>query len=462
MAARRTSIHGEWSSRLAFILAATGSAVGLGNIWRFPYVTGENGGGAFVVIYLVCVVLIGLPIMMSEIMIGRRGRQSPINTMRTLAREEGCSPAWQFLGWMGMAAGFMILSFYSVVAGWTLAYVFRTGTGVFNGATAEGVGSIFNDFIADPERLLAWHTIFIVMTIIVVSRGVKSGLEKAVRFLMPALFVLLVILVGYSMNTGSFAESLDYLFEPDFSRIDAKVILSAMGQAFFSLSLGMGAIMIYGSYLSHTASITRTATVVALMDTLVAVLAGLAIFPLVFAYGLEPQGGPGLIFKTLPIAFGQMPGGELFGSLFFVLLVFAAWTSAISLLEPAVTWLVENRGMNRVKASAWTGIAAWVLGVGSLFSLNIWSDYKLFDKTFFDLIEYLTANVMLPLGGLLIAIFAVWKMSREASRGELGLSDGVGYATWRFLVRYITPVAIGLVFLNVTGILSLITDALNI
>lgn len=462
MAARRTSIHGEWSSRLAFILAATGSAVGLGNIWRFPYVTGENGGGAFVIVYLVCVVLIGLPIMMSEILIGRRGRQSPINTMRTLAQEEGCNPAWQYLGWMGMAAGFMILSFYSVVAGWTLAYVFRTGSGVFSGATAEGVSSIFNEFVADPERLLAWHTIFIVMTIIVVSRGVKSGLEKAVRFLMPALFVLLVVMVGYSMNTDGYSAALDYLFEPDFSKIDAKVILSAMGQAFFSLSLGMGAIMIYGSYLSHTASIARTAAVVAFMDTLVAVLAGLAIFPLVFAYQLEPQGGPGLIFKTLPIAFGQMPGGELFGSLFFVLLVFAAWTSSISLLEPAVTWLVENRGMNRVKASAWTGIAAWVLGVGSLFSLNIWSGYKLFDKTFFDLIEYLTANVMLPLGGLLIAIFAVWKMSREASRGELGMSDGIGYAIWRFLVKYITPVAIGLVFLNVTGILSMITDALNL
>lgn len=462
MAARRTSIHGEWSSRLAFILAATGSAVGLGNIWRFPYITGENGGGAFVVIYLICVLLIGLPIMMSEILLGRRGRQSPINTMRTLAQEEGCTPAWQYLGWMGMAAGFMILSFYSVVAGWTLAYIFRTGSGVFNGATAEGIASIFNEFVADPERLLAWHTIFIVMTIIVVSRGVKSGLEKAVRFLMPALFVLLVVMVGYSMNTGSFAEALDYLFEPDFSKINAKVILNAMGQAFFSLSLGMGAIMIYGSYLSHTASITRTTAVVVLMDTLVALLAGLAIFPLVFTYQLEPQGGPGLIFKTLPIAFGQMPGGELFGSLFFVLLVFAAWTSAISLLEPAVTWLVENQGMNRVKASAWSGIAAWVLGVGSLFSLNIWSDYKLFDKTFFELIEYLTANVMLPLGGLLIAIFAVWKMSREASRGELGLRDGVGYAIWRFLVKYITPVAIGLVFLNVTGILSLITDALNL
>ena len=461
MPARRTSIHGEWSSRFAFILAATGSAVGLGNIWRFPYLTGESGGGAFVMIYLVCVAGIGIPVMMAEILLGRRGRQSPLNTMRTLAQEEGCSPAWQYLGWMGMAGGFMILSFYSVVAGWTLAYIFRTGSGIFTGATAEGVVSIFNALIADPERLLAWHTIFIVMTIIVVSRGVKSGLEQAVRFLMPALFVLLVVMVGYAMNTGSFDKALDYLFKADFSKITHEVVLSAMGQAFFSLSLGMGAIMIYGSYLSHTASITRTTIVVALMDTLVAILAGLAIFPLVFFYDLEPQGGPGLIFKTLPIAFGQMPGGAWFGALFFILLVFAAWTSAISLLEPVVTWLVENRGMNRVKAAAWAGIAAWLLGIGSLFSLNIWGDYTLFDKTFFDLIEYLTANVMLPLGGLLIAVFAAWKMARETSRGELGLSDGFGYALWRFLVRYITPVAVGLVFLNVTGILPVILDAIG-
>ena len=234
MPARRTSIHGEWSSRLAFILAATGSAVGLGNIWRFPYLTGESGGGAFVVIYLACVALIGIPVMMAEILLGRRGRQSPLNTMRTLAQEEGCSPTWQYLGWMGMAGGFMILSFYSVVAGWTLAYIFRTGSGVFTGATAEGVISIFNNFIADPERLLAWHTIFIVMTIIVVSRGVKSGLEQAVRFLMPALFVLLVVMVGYAMNTGSFAEALDYLFKPDFSKITRDVVLSAMGQAFLT------------------------------------------------------------------------------------------------------------------------------------------------------------------------------------------------------------------------------------
>jgi NSS family neurotransmitter:Na+ symporter len=358
---------------------------------------------------------------------------------------------------MGMTAGFLILSFYSVVAGWTLAYVFRTASGVFTGATSDGVQSIFNGLIADPERLLAWHTLFMVMTTVVVSRGVKSGLEQAVRFLMPALFLLLLLMVGYAMNTGAYDQAIDYLFKPDFTKLTGKVVLSAMGQAFFSLSLGMGAIMIYGSYLSHNASITRMTFIIALMDTSVALLAGLAIFPLVFAYGLQPQGGPGLIFMTLPIAFGQMPGGAVFGSAFFLLLVFAAWTSSISLMEPIVTWLVENKRITRVKASTFAGGAIWLFGIGSLLSFNLWSEYKLFNKTFFDLADYVTSNIMLPLGGLLIAVFAVWKMSADSSRSELGLSEGIGYRLWRFLVRYLAPVAIILVLLQVTGILTWIT-----
>ena len=457
MTTRRTSIHGEWSSRLAFVLAATGSAVGLGNIWRFPYLTGENGGGAFVLIYIACVILIGVPIMMAEILLGRRGRQSPINTMRTLAQEEGRSPAWQTLGWLGMTAGFLILSFYSVVGGWTLAYVLRIASGMFDGATADGVLAIFNGFVADPERLLAWHTVFMVMTTVVVARGVKSGLEQAVRFMMPALFVLLVAMVGYAMNTGAYDQAVAYLFTPDFSKVSWGVVLSAMGQAFFSLSLGMGAIMIYGSYLSHTASIPRMSFIIAGLDTTVALLAGLAIFPLVFAYGLQPQGGPGLIFMTLPIAFGQMPGGALFGTAFFVLLMFAAWTSAISLLEPIVAWLVENKGVNRVTAATGAGVAVWLFGAGSVLSFNLWSEYKFLGKTFFDLADYLTSNVMLPIGGLLIAVFSVWMMSPESSRSELGLRDGIAYRTWRFLVRYLAPIAILLVFLQVTGLLSAFT-----
>jgi NSS family neurotransmitter:Na+ symporter len=461
MTTERVSIHGQWSSRLAFILAATGSAVGLGNIWKFPYITGENGGGAFVLVYLICIAVIGIPIMMAEVMLGRRGRQSPINTMRTLAREENASRHWKWLGWAGMLGGFLILSYYSVIAGWALAYVFRVGSGVFTGLTPDGVQSIFGSLVGDPERLLAWHTIFMVMTMFVVARGVSHGLEKAVRLLMPALFVLLLILVGYAWNSGGFHQGLEFLFKPDFHRLTGNGVLIAMGHAFFTLSLGMGAIMVYGSYLPDSASIAKTSIAVSLMDTLVAILAGLAIFPIVFANGLEPGVGPGLIFQTLPIAFGHMDYGAFFGMLFFILLVFAAWTSAISLIEPAVAWLVENRRMSRVYASMTAGLATWAFGLLTVMSFNRWSDIKLLanvdvfrDSTIFDLLDYLTANIMLPLGGLLIAIFAAWKMSRESSMDELNMGDRFFYPLWRFLVRYITPIAVIIVFLHAIGVID--------
>lgn len=457
MATERISIHGQWSSRLAFILAATGSAVGLGNIWKFPYIAGESGGGAFVLIYVLCVAAIGVPIMMAEVLIGRRGRQSPINTMRTLAEEEGRRPAWQYLGWGGVVAGFLILSYYSVIAGWALAYVFRSGSGVFTGVTADGATSIFVDFINDPERLLAWHTIFMVMTTVVVARGVQSGLEQAVRFLMPALFALLLVLVGYAMSTDHFMAGIHFLFDADFSRVTPDVVLTAMGQAFFTLSLGMGAIMVYGSYLPKDASIARTSMIIATMDTLVALLAGLAIFPIVFANGLPPSSGPGLIFTTLPIAFGNMAGGQFFGTLFFVLLVFAAWSSAISLIEPAVAYLVENRGMNRVMAAAATGIASWLLGILTVLSFNHWAFRFEFggqvkENGIFDILDILTANIMLPLGGVAIAIFAAWAMTKESTMDELAVGKGTAYWIWRVLVRFVAPVAVLLVFLNLLGL----------
>lgn len=447
MTEERKSIHGQWSSRMAFILAATGSAVGLGNIWKFPYITGENGGGAFVLIYLLCIVLIGTPIMMSEILLGRRGRQSPINTMRALAREEGRSRHWQWLGWTGVVAGFLILSYYSVVAGWALAYVVKTANGVFTHVTSVQVGEIFDGLVSSPGHLLFWHTVFMTMTMVVVGRGVKSGLEQAVRFLMPSLFILLLVLVGYSMSSGAFAQGIEFLFSPDFSKLGGESVLTAMGHAFFTLSLGMGAIMVYGSYLPKNTSITQASFYIAGADTLVALLASMTIFPIVFANGLEPGAGPGLIFQTLPIAFGQMWGGAFFGTLFFVLLVFAAWTSAISLIEPAVAWLVENHNVSRVKASVIAGIATWLVGIGTALSFNAWKHIKLLGLTFFDLLDKLTANIMLPLGGVAIAVFVAWILSRESTRSELNLGDGAGYTIWRFLVRYISPVAVMIVFI---------------
>ena len=463
----KSSIHGQWSSRLVFILAATGSAVGLGNIWKFPYITGENGGGAFVLIYLLCIALIGIPIMMAEIALGRRGRKSPINTMTDLAREENVSAGWSLLGWGGVIVGFLILSYYSVIAGWALSYIFRMAGGIFVGADADLVKTTFNTLIGNPESLLAWHTIFIVMSMVIVARGVRGGLEKAVTFLMPALFVLLLIMVGYALNTGYFSQGLDFLFHVDFNEVFYKCesingveqcafsgepALTALGHAFFTLSLGMGAIMVYGSYMPKKNSIASSTLIIAIADTVVALLAGMAIFPIVFANGLEPGAGPGLIFQTLPIAFGGMPGGQLFGTMFFVLLVFAAWSSAISLVEPGVAWLVENRGHNRVYAATVVGLLAWLLGLGTVFSFNIWSgeEYQLFGKTFFDLMDYLTSNIMLPLGGFLIAIFATWIMRKESVKDELNMSKG--FDVWYFITRFISPIAVLIVFLNAIGL----------
>ena len=445
--AKRQSLHGEWSSRWAFVLAATGSAVGLGNIWKFPYITGENGGGAFVLVYLLCIALVGIPIMIAEIMLGRLGRRSPINTMRHLAREARANPRWQYLGWLGVVAGFLILSYYSVIAGWAMAYFFRVASGMFDGADAEQVTAAFDGLLASPEVLLAWHTIFMLMTMLVVARGVRAGLEAAVRLLMPLLFVLLAVMVGYAMSTGAFMDGVRFLFEPDFSRLSGTSVLVAMGHAFFTLSLGMGAIMIYGSYLPEDASISQASFWIAGADTLVALMAGLAIFPIVFANGLEPGAGPGLIFVTLPIAFGNMPAGALFGALFFLLLVFAAWSSAISLIEPAVTHLVEDHGQSRIQACVKAGLATWLLGIGTVLSFNWWADIKLFGKTFFDSLDFLTANIMLPLGGLFIAIFAGWILPRRDAEKELG-GDHLGYRLWRFTVRYVSPLAVFIVFLR--------------
>ena len=449
MARPLQSIHGQWSSRWAFVLAATGSAVGLGNIWKFPYITGENGGGAFVLVYLACLVLIGLPVMMAEILVGRRGRQNPVNSLHSLAIEEKTTQDWQYLGWLGLTAGILIMSYYSVFAGQALAYVFRNFSGVFEGVTADGATSIYNALVSDPERLLAWHTIFVIITSIVVARGVQGGLEKAVKFLMPALLAILLLLVGYAANTGIyFQQGIDFLFHADFSKLSGASVLTAMGHAFFTLSLGMGAIMVYGSYLPKSASILKMTFAIAFADTAVALLAGMAIFPLVFANGLDIDAGPGLIFHTLPIAFGHMPGGAFFGGLFFLLLVFAAWSSAISLIEPAVAWLVENKEVSRRRASVITGLVTWSLGLLTVFSFNIASEWTVFGNTFFDLLDYLTANIMLPLGGLLIAIFVGRIMSQGSSEEELNIKPQYLYSTWRFLILYIAPAGIIIVFLN--------------
>ncbi len=307
---KRTSLHGHWSSRMAFILAVTGSAVGLGNIWKFPYMAGQNGGGAFVLVYLVCVVVIGMPVMMSEILIGRRGRRNPVATMELLGREEGSSVHWRVVGAMGVLASILILSYYSMIAGWTLAYIGKSASSSFAGASATAVAAQFGEFVGDWKTVVFWHTIFMSLCVFVVARGVERGLEQAVRFMVPALLILMLVLLGYSISTGFFSQGVAFMFTADFDKLGWGGVLAALGQAFFTLSIGMGAIMAYGAYLPEETSITGSAAAVVTADTSIAILAGLAIFPLVFANGLDPAEGPGLVFQTLPLAFGQMPGRD--------------------------------------------------------------------------------------------------------------------------------------------------------
>ena len=481
----------EWSSRVTFVLAAVGSAVGLGNIWKFPYITGEYGGGVFILAYLICICLIGLPIMLAEIALGRRGKQSPVNTMLQLSQEAGASTAWSILGWSGMAAGCLILSYYSVIAGEVMAYSFRASSGAFNHQTVDGIKGIFSSLVSDPEKLLAWHTIFMALTVLAVARGVKGGIEKTVTFLMPALFALLIFLVFYAMTSGGFDQAIDFMFTPDADKffyarselgdylMDAegekvftwKPMMVAMGHAFFTLSLGMGAIMMYGSYLNRHVSIGQMALVIVSLDTIVALLAGLAIFPLVFANGLNPAAGPGLIFETLPLAFGNMAGGTFIGTLFFVLLFLAALSSAISLIEPTVAWLIESKGLRRIKAAVWTGLGIWFVGLATIFSMagttigditeNLvswigFSDTELktgfFKYNLFQVIDFITASIMLPIGGLLIALFAGWIMHQDSTEREFSFRSRYIYTVWQVMVRYVSPILVFMVFLNIIGI----------
>jgi len=450
--ASRKSLHGQWSSRFAFILAVTGSAVGLGNIWKFPYIAGENGGGAFVLVYLLCVALIGLPVMMSEILIGRRGRRNPIATMALLGEEEGSTRHWRMIGVIGVLGGIFILSYYSVIAGWTLVYVLKSVTGEFDGASAAEVSNIFASFKGDWRLVALSHTLFMGLTVFVVARGVERGLEQAVRFMVPALVLLMLALLGYSVNSGYFHEGLAFMFTPDFEKLTWDSVLAAMGQAFFTLSIGMGALMAYGAYLPQETSITGASAAVVTADTLIAVLAGLVIFPLVFANGLDPAAGPGLVFETLPLAFGQMTGGIFFATLFFLLLWFAAWTSAIGLIEPAVAWMVEHIGRTRAQATVLVGVLIWAIGMGSVLSFNVLSRLTFYKGTIYENVDYVTSNIMLPLGGVFITVFAAWVMCRNSTADELG-GSGTLYKLWRILARFVAPLAILFVFLKAVGLM---------
>jgi len=446
--------HEQWSSRAAFLLAAVGSAVGLGNIWRFPYVAGENGGGAFVLIYIGFVFLIGVPVLVAELTIGRKSGQSPINAIVEVAKESAANKKWKFLGWLGtFGGGLGLLSFYSVIAGWVMAYVLKAMMGMFDTIDKAGTHDILGAHMADGGTMLMWHLAFIACTVYIVGKGINAGLEKAVTFLMPILFLLLLVLLGYSMATANFGQAVDYLFTPDFSKIDGEVVLNALGQALFSLSVTVGTMLAYGAYLPKDVNIVRSAGLIAAADTGVALISGLAIFPLVFAYGLQPTAGPSLIFEVLPVAFGQMPGGAVLGPAFFILLTIAALTSSISLLEPAVSFFEERKDMNRWKSAIFGGAIAFAVGTLTVFSNNEWADFYPLAflgietiqgdaATFFKINDFAVSNLIMPLGGLGIALFAGWAVNRELLRKEMALPERGIFEIWHVLIKYVAPVAL--------------------
>ena len=435
--------HGAWIGKWTFILAATGSAVGLGNIWGFPYKAGTNGGGAFVLIYLGCILIIGIPIMISEIILGRRSGNSPINAMRYIALESNRSSSWQIVGWSGIFAGILILSFYSVIAGICLNYIFISASSSGTISSPEQ----FSNVISSPINLILWHTVFMILTALIVSAGIKDGIGRMVKILMPLLGFLMIFMVIYSIINGDFSRAMSFLFAPDFSNVTSDTLLQAMGQAFFSLSLGMGSIMAYGAYMPKEQKVVGTSFTVASLDTLIAILAGLAIFPIIFAFNLEPNSGPGLVFVSMLSAFNQMQFGQFIGPLFFILLSVAALSSSISLLEPGVAYMSEENILSRRSSAQIISFFVWILGIGSALSFNIWSDFSLIgDRNFLDSMDFIANQILLPLGGMLIAIFVGWFMKKSLIVDELGPINTYLYVLWRFFVKFLAPACVGYVF----------------
>ncbi|MDX1405145.1 MAG: sodium-dependent transporter [Woeseiaceae bacterium] len=446
----------QWSSRWGFLLAAVGFAVGMGNIWRFPYVLGENGGSAFLFIYLAFALGIGLPLLITEITIGRRGRSSATGSYRAVAAVCGRSTAWRHVGTLGIFCAFVILSYYTVISGWTLDYFVKAASGTLEGVDAETSSDLFAGLLNDPWKLLFWNTAVHALIIFVIRRGVQAGIESAVKVLMPALFISLLVMVIYGVVAGDMVAALRFLFEPDFSKVTFRTAMMAIGQAFFSIGIGMGSLVVFGSYMPKDFSIARSSTAVILLDTGVAVVAGLAIFPLVFQYGLDSGSGAGLIFQTLPLAFGQMPGGQIFGSIFFILLISAALSSCIGLAEGVVNWVDEHWGVSRQKGILYVVGAAWLLGIFSILSLGTWSDFYPLEfvpsyegMAILTALDHLAANNLLLVGGALSAIFFGWLVPKSLKLEEINVADGFLFALWRILIRFVIPPVLVIVLLAV-------------
>lgn len=440
----------QWKSRTGFILAAAGSAVGLGNIWRFPYLAGEHGGGVFLALYLIFVFTIGISILLAELTIGRAAKRQPAGAFRALG-----GGRWVAAGYFGVAAAFFVLSFYSVVGGWTLAYVVKATTGALDGATAGSAGQVFNALIADPLKPVAYHGVFMALTTFIVLRGVAGGIEATSKLLMPALFILLLVLVGRAVTLPNAGAGLAFYLQLDFEKVTGGTVIAALSQAFFSLSVGLGAMITYGSYLDVRESLPKSAAWVAIIDSGVAFLAGLLIFSAVFAFGLDPAAGPGLTFVTLPAIFGQMPGGTIFAFAFFLLLAVAALTSAVSLLEVPVAYLMDEHGVSRRRAALLLGAIVFLLGIPSSLSLGVWSDFTLFGLGVMDFMDSATTKILMPFGSILLSLFAGWvvypRLARELMQ-PAGDRIAIPLRVWGIVCKFLGPAAI--IWIMATGLIS--------
>lgn len=449
----------HWGNKLGFILAAAGSAVGLGNIWKFPYIAGENGGAAFIIIYLICILIIGLPVLIAEILLGRNSQLGPISTFRELSRKN--KSVWIIVGGMFFVTGFVILSYYNVIAGWSAGYIVESISGKIMSFTSSSDATVhFNGLVSNPIWIMAWQLVFVLMGGLVVYFGVRNGIEKIAKLLMPVFFLILIFLVFWGISLEGSEKGLAFLFKPDWSTVTFKTILIALGHAFFTLSVGMGVLLTYGSYLNKKDNMFFSGIMIALLDTLIALMAGLAIFTSVFAMGFDPADGPGLVFNVLPAVFSQMPGGGIFASLFFILLSIAALTSTISILEMLVSTMMDEFKMKRHSAVILLSLTIFILGVPSALSFGELSHFRIFGLNWFDTMDYLSANILLPFGGLLVALFVGWHLSKKDMMEELfhGVRDTafnrMTSNVWYFLVRFVAPILITLVFLSSIGVIK--------
>jgi neurotransmitter:Na+ symporter, NSS family len=451
----RSSTSVLWSSHFAVYLGTAGAAVGLGSIWRFPYLAGTGGGSAFILVFVLACVLIATPLLAAEFALGRRSQHSPPEAAGAVARESGLSSRWNAIGILGSLAAFLIFSYYSVIAGWVLAYAWKCAAGVLSRAGPAHVGALWQQFTSNPLEVGAWHAVFVVLVVLISARGLQRGIEAANKIRAPGLLVLLLILVTYSLSAGDVRRGLAFAFTPNFRALNAQVVLAAIGQAFYATGVGQAMMIAYGAYIEPGTSLIRTSLIITGSILAVSLLATLMVFPLVFAYGMNPAQGPALVFDVLPRVFTEMPGGRLVGTLFFVLLVLAALMPSVALLEPTVAWLVQRFGLARIPAVCLVAGSAWFLGLGSVLSFNLWAGWHplafipvLGGKTFFDVMDYVSANIMLPVGAVLTSILVGWRLSLVFTTGELAETTPAIRAACCWLLRYLCPLAILAVFVT--------------